>query len=45
MSSKVTSLPTPRPPARPADSLPLSLDEIRACVRPDLASVDMGFDD
>jgi octaprenyl-diphosphate synthase len=41
MSSKVTSLPTPRPPARPTGSLPLSLDEIRACVRPDLASVDM----
>src|SRR5690349_23270824 len=40
MSSKVTTLPTSRPPARAADSLPLTLDEIRACVRPDLASVD-----
>src|SRR5690242_7815639 len=40
MSSKVTTLPTPRSPARPADSLPPTLDDIRACVRPDLASVD-----
>jgi octaprenyl-diphosphate synthase len=40
MSSKVTSLPTPRSPARPADALPLTLDDIRACVRPDLAAVD-----
>src|ERR1043165_10083861 len=39
MSSKVTSFPSPRPSARPADSLPLTLDEIRACVRPDLPSV------
>src|SRR5512147_2700220 len=40
MSSKVTSFPSPRPPARPVDSLPLTLDDIRACVRPDLAAVD-----
>jgi octaprenyl-diphosphate synthase len=40
MSSKITSFPSPRPPARPADSPPLSLDDIRACVRPDLAAVD-----
>src|SRR3982751_3750856 len=40
MSSKVTTLPTPRSAARPVDSLPLSLDDIRACVRPDLAAVD-----
>src|ERR1043165_3203824 len=40
MSSKVTSFPSPRPPARPADALPLTLDDIRACVRPDLAAVD-----
>jgi octaprenyl-diphosphate synthase len=40
MSSKVTSLPTPRSAARPAGSLPLSLEEIRACVAPDLEAVD-----
>jgi len=40
MSSKVTSFPSPRSPARPADSLPLTLDDIRACVRPDLGAVD-----
>src|ERR1700754_3053223 len=39
MSSKITSLPTPRSAARP-DAHPLSLEDIRACVRPDLASVD-----
>ena len=40
MSSKVTSFPSPRPSARPTDSHPLTLEDIRACVRPDLASVD-----
>ena len=40
MSSKVTSFPTPRSAARPTDSLPLTLEDIRACVRPDLAAVD-----
>jgi octaprenyl-diphosphate synthase len=40
MSSKVTSFPSPRSPARPAGALPLTLDDIRACVRPDLGSVD-----
>src|ERR1044071_504041 len=40
MSSKVTSFPSPRSSAHSADSLPLTLDDIRACVRPDLASVD-----
>jgi octaprenyl-diphosphate synthase len=40
MSSKVTSFPSPRPPARPADPMPLTLDDIRACIRPDLAAVD-----
>jgi octaprenyl-diphosphate synthase len=39
MSSKVTSFPSPRP-ARPAESLPLTLEDIRASVRPDLAAVD-----
>jgi octaprenyl-diphosphate synthase len=40
MSSKVTSFPTPRSAARPTDSPPLTLEDIRACVRPDLAAVD-----
>ncbi len=40
MSSKVTSFPSPRQSAPPADSRPITLDDIRACVRPDLASVD-----
>src|SRR5882672_172848 len=40
MSSKVTSFPTPRSAADPTDSLPLTLEDIRACVRPDLAAVD-----
>ncbi len=40
MSSKVTSLPTSRPAPRPAEAPSLSLDEIRAPVRTDLAGVD-----
>jgi octaprenyl-diphosphate synthase len=40
MSSKVTSFPTPRSAARSTDTLPLTLEDIRACVRPDLAAVD-----
>src|SRR3954465_1396839 len=40
MSSKVTTLPTPRSAARPGDSLPVTLDDIRAPVGPDLAGVD-----
>jgi len=40
MSSKVTTLPTSRPAPRAAEAPPLSLDEIRAPVRTDLAAVD-----
>jgi len=40
MSSKVTPLPTSRPAPRPAEAPTLSLDEIRAPVRADLAGVD-----
>src|SRR3954464_792518 len=40
MSSKVTSLPTARAAPRPVDPPSLTLEEIRACVKPDLAAVD-----
>jgi octaprenyl-diphosphate synthase len=40
MSSKVTSLPTARAALRLADAPAMTLDEIRAVVRTDLASVD-----
>src|SRR3954470_17096445 len=40
MSSKVTQLPQARPAPRSADSPSLTLEEIRACVKPDLAAVD-----
>ena len=40
MSSKVTQLPTPRPGPRGLDAPAMSLDEIRALVRTDLAGVD-----
>src|SRR3982751_4691913 len=40
MSSKVTPLPTSRPLARNGDAPSITLDDIRAPVRPDLAGVD-----
>src|SRR3954468_7873122 len=40
MSSKVTPLHNSRAPSRPAESPPVTLDEIRAPVKADLASVD-----
>jgi octaprenyl-diphosphate synthase len=40
MNSKVTQLPTSRANARPAEAPTLSLDEIRAPVKADLAAVD-----
>ncbi len=40
MSSKVTPLPTSRPAPRPGDAPAMPLEEIRALVRNDLASVD-----
>jgi octaprenyl-diphosphate synthase len=40
MSSKVTQLPTSRSAARPGDTPAVSLEEIRAVVRTDLAAVD-----
>jgi octaprenyl-diphosphate synthase len=40
MSSKITSLPTSRPAPRPVEAPIMALDEIRACVAPDLAAVD-----
>jgi octaprenyl-diphosphate synthase len=40
MSSKITQLPSARPPTRPPATPPLSLDDIRAPVRADLAGVD-----
>ena len=40
MSSKITSLPTSRPAPRPVEAPVMALDEIRACVAPDLVAVD-----
>ena len=40
MSSKVTQLPTSRPPARNGEAPAMPLEEIRGLVRPDLAAVD-----